>query len=164
MFVFSRSPLDQPCRCVCGKAETTVMPDSGNFYETQRENSLLVQNEDRHFGRFARTKRVDDETRRLRRNNDGPRTRFGAQSQIAEIVRSERIALKSINEPGSLAQITTTIAEHDGNIDSVSMNRPNQDFTDVTIDLTVWDLKHLSAIISELREKRVISRVERVVG
>ena len=36
--------------------------------------------------------------------------------------------------------------------------------TDVTIDLTVWDLKHLSAIISELREKRVISRVERVVA
>ena len=35
---------------------------------------------------------------------------------------------------------------------------------DVTIDLTVWDLKHLSAIISELREKRVISRVERVVA
>lgn len=75
-----------------------------------------------------------------------------------------RIALNSINEPGSLAQITTTIAEHDGNIDSVSMVRPTPDFTDVTIDLTVWDLKHLSAIISELREKRVISRVERVVA
>lgn len=75
-----------------------------------------------------------------------------------------RIALKSINEPGSLAQITTIIAEHDGNIDAVQMNRPNPDFTDVTIDLTVWDLKHLSAIISELREKRQISRVERVLG
>jgi guanosine-3',5'-bis(diphosphate) 3'-pyrophosphohydrolase len=75
-----------------------------------------------------------------------------------------RIVLNSINEPGSLAQITTTIAEHDGNIDSVSMIRPTPDFTDVTIDLTVWDLKHLSAIISELREKRVISRVERVVA
>jgi GTP pyrophosphokinase len=75
-----------------------------------------------------------------------------------------RIALNSINEPGSLAQITTTIAEHGGNIDAVSMVRPNPDFTDVTIDLTVWDLKHLSAIISELREKRVISRVERVLG
>lgn len=75
-----------------------------------------------------------------------------------------RIALNSINEPGSLAQITTTIAEHDGNIDAVTMVRPTPDFTDVTIDLTVWDLKHLSAIISELREKRVISRVERVVG
>ncbi|PZO01557.1 MAG: bifunctional (p)ppGpp synthetase/guanosine-3',5'-bis(diphosphate) 3'-pyrophosphohydrolase [Hyphomicrobiales bacterium] len=75
-----------------------------------------------------------------------------------------RISLHSINEPGSLAQVTTTIAEHDGNIDAVAMNRPNQDFTNVIIDLTVWDLKHLSAIISELREKRVISRVERVVG
>jgi guanosine-3',5'-bis(diphosphate) 3'-pyrophosphohydrolase len=75
-----------------------------------------------------------------------------------------RIALNSINEPGSLAQITTTIAEHDGNIDAVSMVRPTPDFTDLTIDLTVWDLKHLSAIISELREKRVISRVERVVA
>jgi GTP pyrophosphokinase len=75
-----------------------------------------------------------------------------------------RIMLNSINEPGSLAQITTTIAEHDGNIDAVQMVRPTPDFTDVTIDLTVWDLKHLSAIISELREKRVISRVERVVA
>ncbi len=75
-----------------------------------------------------------------------------------------RIALKSLNEPGSLAQVTTTIAEHDGNIDAVHMHRPNPDFTDVTIDLSVWDLKHLSAIISELREKRQISRVERVLG
>lgn len=75
-----------------------------------------------------------------------------------------RIALKSLNEPGSLAQVTTTIAEHDGNIDAVHMNRPNPDFTDVTIDLSVWDLKHLAAIISELREKRQISRVERVLG
>ena len=60
--------------------------------------------------------------------------------------------------------MTTTIAEHDGNIDSVQMHRPNPDFTDVTIDLSVWDLKHLSAIISELREKRQISRVDRVLG
>ena len=34
------------------------------------------------------------------------------------------------------------------------MMRPHPDFTDVTVDLTVWDLKHLSAIISELRAKR----------
>ncbi len=75
-----------------------------------------------------------------------------------------RIQLNSINEPGSLAQITTTIAEHDGNIDAVSMVRPTPDFTDVTIDLTVWDLKHLSAIIAQLRAKAVVARVERVNG
>jgi guanosine-3',5'-bis(diphosphate) 3'-pyrophosphohydrolase len=75
-----------------------------------------------------------------------------------------RSALQSINEPGSLAQITQVIADHDGNIDNVSMKRRTQDFTEVTIDLTVWDLKHLNAIIAELRAKRAVSRVNRVTG
>jgi GTP pyrophosphokinase len=75
-----------------------------------------------------------------------------------------RIALQSINEPGSLAQIAQVIADHDGNIDNVSMKRRTQDFTEVTIDLTVWDLKHLNAIIAELRAKRAVSRVNRVTG
>jgi GTP pyrophosphokinase len=75
-----------------------------------------------------------------------------------------RIKLQSINEPGSLAQIAQVIADHDGNIDSVQMKRRTQDFTDVTIDMTVWDLKHLNAIIAELRAKRVVSRVDRVNG
>ncbi|NIX77066.1 RelA/SpoT family protein [Microvirga terricola] len=75
-----------------------------------------------------------------------------------------RIKLQSINEPGSLAQIAQVIADHDGNIDNVSMKRRTQDFTDMTVDLTVWDLKHLNAIIAELRAKRVVSRVDRVNG
>ncbi len=75
-----------------------------------------------------------------------------------------RIALQSINEPGTLAQIAQVIADHDGNIDNVAMRRRTQDFTDLTIDLAVWDLKHLNAIIGELRAKRVVSRVDRVTG
>ena len=75
-----------------------------------------------------------------------------------------RLELQSINEPGTLAQIAQVIADHDGNIDNVSMKRRTQDFTNITIDLAVWDLKHLNAIISELRAKRVVSRVERVTG
>ncbi|WP_112662988.1 RelA/SpoT family protein [Microvirga flavescens] len=75
-----------------------------------------------------------------------------------------RIKLESINEPGSLAQITQVIADHDGNIDNVSMKRRTQDFHDMIIDLSVWDLKQLNAIITELRAKRVVSKVERVVG
>jgi GTP diphosphokinase / guanosine-3',5'-bis(diphosphate) 3'-diphosphatase len=74
-----------------------------------------------------------------------------------------RITLQSINEPGTLAQITQVIAEHDGNIDAVVMKRPNDDFTNMTIDLAVWDLKHLTAIIGELRGKPVVSNIERVV-
>lgn len=75
-----------------------------------------------------------------------------------------RIALKSINEPGTLAQISQVIAEHDGNIDAVTMARQSPDFTDMTIDVSVWDLKHLNAIIGELRQKAVVSDIERVVG
>jgi guanosine-3',5'-bis(diphosphate) 3'-pyrophosphohydrolase len=44
------------------------------------------------------------------------------------------------------------------------MNRTTQDFTQVTIDLSVFDLKHLTAIIMELRAKPAVNRVDRVTG
>jgi GTP diphosphokinase / guanosine-3',5'-bis(diphosphate) 3'-diphosphatase len=75
-----------------------------------------------------------------------------------------RIVLDNVNEPGSLAQIATVIAEHDGNIDNINMSRRSPDFTELTIDLEVYDLKHLSAIIAQLRAKAVVARVERVNG
>jgi GTP diphosphokinase / guanosine-3',5'-bis(diphosphate) 3'-diphosphatase len=70
----------------------------------------------------------------------------------------------NVNEPGSLAQVATVIAEHDGNIDNISMSRRSPDFTELIIDLEVYDLKHLSAIIAQLRAKAVVARVERVNG
>jgi RelA/SpoT family (p)ppGpp synthetase len=75
-----------------------------------------------------------------------------------------RIVVDNVNEPGSLAQVATVIAEHDGNIDNISMHRRSPDFTELTIDLEVYDLKHLSAIIAQLRAKAVVARVERVNG
>jgi guanosine-3',5'-bis(diphosphate) 3'-pyrophosphohydrolase len=75
-----------------------------------------------------------------------------------------RIRVENVNEPGALAQIATVIAEHDGNIDNISMHRRSPDFTETTIDLEVYDLKHLSAIIAQLRAKAVVARVERVNG
>lgn len=75
-----------------------------------------------------------------------------------------RIRVENVNEPGALAQIATVIAEHDGNIDNISMQRRSPDFTETTIDLEVYDLKHLSAILAQLRAKAVVARVERVNG
>lgn len=75
-----------------------------------------------------------------------------------------RIKVENVNEPGALAQIATVIAEHDGNIDNISMQRRSPDFTETTIDLEVYDLKHLSAILAQLRAKAVVARVERVNG
>ncbi|MBI3704319.1 MAG: bifunctional (p)ppGpp synthetase/guanosine-3',5'-bis(diphosphate) 3'-pyrophosphohydrolase, partial [Rhizobiales bacterium] len=75
-----------------------------------------------------------------------------------------RIAVQSVNEPGSLAQIAQVIAEHDGNIDNIRMTRRAPDFTDVQIDLEVYDLQHLTAIIAQLRAKPVVAKAERVNG
>ncbi len=73
-----------------------------------------------------------------------------------------RIAIQSVNEPGTLAQIAQVIAEHDGNIDNIRMARRSPDFTDCVIDLEVYDVKHLSAIIAQLRAKKVVATAERV--
>ncbi|MFZ2069420.1 MAG: ACT domain-containing protein, partial [Xanthobacteraceae bacterium] len=63
-----------------------------------------------------------------------------------------------------LAQIAQVIAEHDGNIDNVKMTRQSPDFTELTIDLEVYNLKHLTSIISQLRAKKVVADAERVNG
>jgi GTP diphosphokinase / guanosine-3',5'-bis(diphosphate) 3'-diphosphatase len=84
---------------------------------------------------------------------EGSRPRFPA-----------RIALQSVNAPGSLAEIAQVIAGHEGNIDNIRMSRRSPDFTSVTIDLEVYDLKHLTDIISQLRARSVVARAERVNG
>jgi RelA/SpoT family (p)ppGpp synthetase len=75
-----------------------------------------------------------------------------------------RIALQTVNEPGSLAQVAQVIAEHDGNIDNIRMTRQSPDFTSLAIDLEVYDLKHLNSIIAQLRAKDVVAEAERVEG
>jgi RelA/SpoT family (p)ppGpp synthetase len=73
-----------------------------------------------------------------------------------------QIKVHSVNEPGSLAQVAQVIAEHDGNIDNIRMTRRAPDFTELLIDLEVYDLKHLNAIIAQLRAKAVVATVDRV--
>jgi RelA/SpoT family (p)ppGpp synthetase len=75
-----------------------------------------------------------------------------------------RLFIQQVNEPGSLAQLATVIAEHDGNIDHIHMSRKSPDFTEITVDLEVYDLKHLNGIISQLRAKAIVAQVERVNG
>src|SRR5262249_17329002 len=75
-----------------------------------------------------------------------------------------RIAVQSVNEPGSLAQIAQVIADNDGNIDNIRMARRAPDFTDVTIDLEVYALNHLTAILAQLRAKPMVAKAERVNG
>jgi len=72
-----------------------------------------------------------------------------------------RIEVTASNEPGSLAQIAQIIAESDGNISNLRITSA-ADFSNMVIDIEVWDLKHLTRIIGQLRACSVISSVVRV--
>jgi (p)ppGpp synthase/HD superfamily hydrolase len=75
-----------------------------------------------------------------------------------------KIAVVALNEPGSLAQVAAVIGEADGNIDNIKMMKRVADYTEMVIDLEVWDLKHLNEIIAGLRAKDVVSSAARVSG
>ena len=73
-----------------------------------------------------------------------------------------KIKVTVLNKPGTLAQVAQVIGEADGNIDALRMTNRAADFTDMQIDLEVWDLTHLNEILSGLRAKPAVSKAERV--
>ena len=72
-----------------------------------------------------------------------------------------KISVTVLNEPGSLAQVAAVIGEASGNIDNIKMTNSVPDYTEMSIDLEVWDLKHLNDIIAGLKAKDVVSRAAR---
>ncbi|THD45389.1 MAG: bifunctional (p)ppGpp synthetase/guanosine-3',5'-bis(diphosphate) 3'-pyrophosphohydrolase [Bradyrhizobium sp.] len=75
-----------------------------------------------------------------------------------------QIQVTTLNEPGALGVISTTIGETGANIDNVVFNPTGPDFQQVRFDLQVFDIQHLNAIIAQLRDKPVVSKVERLSG
>src|SRR5690606_8859136 len=75
-----------------------------------------------------------------------------------------RISVTAINEPGSLANIAQVVAANDANIHMLSMLRTAPDFTEMIIDLEVWDLKQLNRLLSQLRDSSSVSEAKRVNG
>jgi guanosine-3',5'-bis(diphosphate) 3'-pyrophosphohydrolase len=74
-----------------------------------------------------------------------------------------RIEVSAINEPGTLAQVAQVIADNDGDINNLVM-RNAPDFSVMSIDIGVWDLKHLTLLIAHLRARPIVSTVTRLVG
>jgi GTP diphosphokinase / guanosine-3',5'-bis(diphosphate) 3'-diphosphatase len=72
-----------------------------------------------------------------------------------------RILVTVLNEPGTLAQIAQVIGEADGNIDNLRMTHRAHDFTEMLIEIEVWDLEHLNRIIGGVATKTAVSKVER---
>ena len=77
---------------------------------------------------------------------------------------STQIMVTMLNEPGALGVIATTIGEYGANIDAVSSSANGADFRGLRVDLQVRDIQHLNAILSQLRGKSVVHKVERLSG
>lgn len=75
-----------------------------------------------------------------------------------------RVKVTAINAPGSLAEIAQLVANNDANIHTLSMDRTAPDFTEMTFDLEVWDLKHLNQLLLELKNAPSVSDAVRVNG
>ena len=74
-----------------------------------------------------------------------------------------RILVTAVNEPGCLAQIAQLIGDANGNIDNIKMTEKAVDYSEMLIQLEVWDLKHLNEIIAGLKGLTVVNKVERVL-
>ncbi len=99
--------------------------------------------------------------------DDQPERWLDVRWDIDEARRSRfpaQIRVSVLNEPGALAEVARVIGDSDANIDNLAMTARSPDFRSMTIDLEVWDLKHLSAVMAELKAKPIVSSVERING
>lgn len=82
-------------------------------------------------------------------------------SDIASGELVSRLNVTLINEPGSLADLATTIAGAQGNISNLKFTNRTADFFDMVVDIEVADAKHLNAIMTTLRGHKSVSTIER---
>jgi guanosine-3',5'-bis(diphosphate) 3'-pyrophosphohydrolase len=73
-----------------------------------------------------------------------------------------RLEVTALNEPGTLAQIAQVIADNDGNITNLNMAKSARDFSVMLIDMEIFDVKHLTRLLAQLRSRSVVSNAVRV--
>ncbi|MEL6504279.1 MAG: bifunctional (p)ppGpp synthetase/guanosine-3',5'-bis(diphosphate) 3'-pyrophosphohydrolase [Pseudomonadota bacterium] len=72
-----------------------------------------------------------------------------------------KIVVTAINQVGVLAEISEIIARCDSNIANLFLTQPDSGITRMVFGIEVWDLKHLTRVIRELRTLSVVSHVDR---
>jgi guanosine-3',5'-bis(diphosphate) 3'-pyrophosphohydrolase len=73
-----------------------------------------------------------------------------------------RIAINALNEPGTLATVAQTISRLDINIRSLDMVRVATDFSEMIIDVEVWDLRQLNQLLIQLKDLDCVSTIRRL--
>ena len=73
-----------------------------------------------------------------------------------------RLELVVVNEPGTLAQITSGVAKQGANIANLRMTARDPQFFTILVDVEVTNVKHLNSIAAALRSMGVVSSADRV--
>lgn len=73
-----------------------------------------------------------------------------------------RIMVNGLNEPGTLAKVAQTVASLDVNIRLLNTVRVAADFTEMMLEVEVWDLRQLNQLLAQLKELDCIATVRRL--
>jgi guanosine-3',5'-bis(diphosphate) 3'-pyrophosphohydrolase len=101
----------------------------------------------------------------LQRFDDQPERWIDVRWDLDEANKSRfaaRILINALNEPGTLARVAQTVADIDVNIRVLNTVRVAADFTEMALDVEVWDLRQLNQLLVQLKELDCIATVKRL--
>ncbi|MEZ2220797.1 bifunctional (p)ppGpp synthetase/guanosine-3',5'-bis(diphosphate) 3'-pyrophosphohydrolase [Rhizobium sp. RCC_161_2] len=101
----------------------------------------------------------------LQRFDDQPERWIDVRWDLDEANKSRfgaRILINALNEPGTLAKVAQTVAGIDVNIRILNTVRVAADFTEMALDVEVWDLRQLNQLLVQLKELDCIATVKRL--
>ncbi|MEJ8308412.1 RelA/SpoT family protein [Agrobacterium larrymoorei] len=100
----------------------------------------------------------------LQRFDDEPERWIDVRWDLDEANKSRfmaRLLINALNEPGTLASVAQSIATLDVNIRALNMVRIGTDFSELSLDVEVWDLRQLNQLLSQLKDLDCVSTVKR---
>ena len=101
----------------------------------------------------------------LQRFDDQPDRWIDVRWDLDEANKSRfmaRIMVNALNEPGTLAKLAQTVAGVDVNIRVFNTVRVATDFTEMTLDVEVWDLRQLNQLLAQLKDLECVATVRRL--
>lgn len=101
----------------------------------------------------------------LQRFDDQPDRWIDVRWDLDEANKSRfmaRIMVNGLNEPGTLAKVAQTVAGLDVNIRLLNTVRVAADFTEMMLEVEVWDLRQLNQLLAQMKELDCIATVRRL--
>ncbi|MBA5803269.1 bifunctional (p)ppGpp synthetase/guanosine-3',5'-bis(diphosphate) 3'-pyrophosphohydrolase [Rhizobium sophorae] len=101
----------------------------------------------------------------LQRFDDQPDRWIDVRWDLDEANKSRfmaRIMVNGLNEPGTLAKVAQTVAGLDVNIRLLNTVRVAADFTEMMLEVEVWDLRQLNQLLAQMKELDCIATIRRL--